>query len=160
MTSTSPDARPLLRLAPASEGDFDALLSLRMAAMRESLDLLGRFDPQRARERLSRGYNPACTRTILRNDELVGFVAVIPREFDWLLDHLYIHPSAQREGVGGWVMRRVLAEADVVGRAIMVTALKHSDATRFYARHGFILQAEGEWDLYFRRPPHPASDHD
>lgn len=159
MTAT-PAARPILRLTPAGEGDFEALLALRMAAMRESLTRLGRFDPQRARERLSRGFNPAHTRHILRDGDLVGFVVVIPRPHDLLLDHLYIHPSAQGEGIGGWVMRQVLAEADVQSLPMSVTALKHSDATRFYQRHGFILEAEGEWDLYFRRPAHPPSDSD
>jgi GNAT superfamily N-acetyltransferase len=153
---TYPTAR--LTLMPAGEGDFEGLLALRMAAMRESLERVGRFDPQRARERLSRGYNPAHTRHILRDGELVGFVVVIPREQDLLLDHLYIHPSAQREGIGAWVMRQVLAEADAASSPVSVTALKHSDATRFYERHGFVLQAEGEWDLYFRRPARPASD--
>jgi GNAT superfamily N-acetyltransferase len=159
MTAT-PAARPILQLTPAGEGDFEALLALRMAAMRESLTRLGRFDPQRARERLSRGFNPAHTRHILRDGDLVGFVVVIPRPHDLLLDHLYIHPSAQGEGIGGWVMRQVLAQADVQGLPMSVTALKHSDATRFYERHGFILEAEGEWDLYFRRPAHPPSDTD
>ena len=153
-------ARPHLQLTPASEGDFEALLALRMAAMRESLTRLGHFDPQRARERLSRGYNPAHTRHILRDGELVGFVVVIPRPHDLLLDHLYIHPSAQGEGIGAWVMRQVLAEADVQAMPMSVTALKHTDATRFYQRHGFILEAEGDWDLYFRRPAHPPSDTD
>lgn len=147
-----------LALLPAGEGDFEGLLALRMAAMRESLERAGRFDPARARERLSRGFNPVYTRHIVRDGALVGFVVVIPRERDWLLDHLYIHPSAQREGIGAWVLRRVLAEADVMERAVSVTALKHSDATRFYERHGFVLEAEGEWDLYFRRPAQPASD--
>ena len=128
-----------------------------MAAMRESLERFGHFDPQRVRERLSRGYNPAHARHILRDGELVGFVVVIPREHDWLLDHLYIHPSAQGEGIGGWVMQQVLAEADAQARPVHVTALRHSDATRFYQRHGFILEAEGEWDLYFRRPAQAAT---
>ncbi|WP_338413010.1 GNAT family N-acetyltransferase [uncultured Sphaerotilus sp.] len=158
--NVSSAARPRLQLTPAGEGDFEALLALRMAAMRESLTRLGHFDPQRARERLSRGYNPAHTRHILRDGELVGFVVVIPRPHDLLLDHLYIHPSAQGEGIGGWVMRQVLAEADVRTMPMSVTALKHTDATRFYQRHGFILEAEGEWDLYFRRPAHPPSDSD
>jgi hypothetical protein len=52
-------------------------------------------------------------------------------------------------------MAQVLAEADRRGVAVSVTALKHSDATRFYQRHGFVLEAEGEWDLYFRRPAQP-----
>lgn len=141
-----------LSLTPAGEGDFEALLALRLAAMRESLERVGRFDPQRARERLSRGYLPAYTRHILRRGELVGFVVLQPRENDWLLDHLYIHPNAQGDGVGSWVLAQVLAEADAQHKAVSVTALKHSDANRFYLRHGFVLKAEGEWDLYYLRP--------
>jgi GNAT superfamily N-acetyltransferase len=141
-----------LVLSPAGEGDFEALLALRMAAMRESLERVGRFDPQRARERLSRGYLPAYTRHIRLSDELVGFVVVVPREKDCLLDHLYIHPAAQGQGIGSWVLDQVLQEADAQRKAVSVTALKHSDANRFYLRHGFVLQAEGEWDLYYLRP--------
>ena len=143
---------PVLQLTPADEADFEGLLALRLAAMRESLERAGHFDPQRARERLSRGFNPAHTRHILRDGELVGFVVVIPRPRDWLLDHLYIHPSAQGQGIGSWVLSRVLEEADKRGQAISLTALKHSDANRLYQRHGFVLEAEGEWDLYYRRP--------
>jgi GNAT superfamily N-acetyltransferase len=140
-----------LVLTPAGEGDFEALLALRMAAMRESLERVGRFDPQRARERLSRGYLPAYTRHIRLQGELVGFVVLVPREKDWLLDHLYIHPSVQGQGIGSWVLARVLDDADAQRKAVSVTALKHSDANRFYLRHGFVLQAEGEWDLYYLR---------
>jgi len=145
--------RPDLALTPAGDADFEALLSLRLAAMRESLERVGRFDPQRARERLSRGYLPVYTRHILRQGELVGFVVVQPRENDLLLDHLYIHPNAQGEGIGSWVLVQVLKEADAQNKAVSVTALKHSDANRFYLRHGFVLKAEGEWDLYYLRPP-------
>ena len=140
-----------LRLAPAGDGDFEALLALRLAAMRESLERVGRFDPQRARERLSRGYQPAHTRHILRRGELVGFVVVVPREEGWLIDHLYIHPGVQGEGIGSWVLAQVLSEADAAHVPVSVTALKHSDANRFYQRHGFELQAEGEWDWYYLR---------
>ena len=153
--SPSESSAPRLALAPAGEGDFEALLSLRLAAMRESLERVGRFDPQRARERLSRGYLPAYTRHILLDGELVGFVVLVPREHDWLLDHLYIHPSAQGQGVGSWVLTEVLKEADAQHKAVSVTALKHGDANRFYLRHGFVLQAEGEWDLYYLRPARP-----
>lgn len=141
-----------LALTPADDADFEALLALRMAAMRESLERVGRFDPQRARERLSRGFLPAYTRHILKDGQLVGFVVVVPREKDWLIDHLYIHPSGQGEGIGSWVMEQVLRDADARGKAVSVTALKHSAANRFYLRHGFVLQAEGEWDLYYLRP--------
>jgi GNAT superfamily N-acetyltransferase len=149
--------RPVLSLAPASESDFEALQALRMAAMRDSIDHLGRFDPQRARERLSRGFSPAHTRQILCGSELVGFVVVIPRRADLLLDHLYIHPMSQSQGIGHWVMTQVLAEADAMGLPVVLSALRHSDTHRFYRHHGFVLDDEGEWDLHYRRAVPPAA---
>ena len=147
---------PSLALAPANEDDFEALLSLRMAAMRESLQRLGRYDPQRTRERLGRAFEPAHTRHILLGGERVGFVVLLPmpdaRPPHLVLDHLYIAPQAQRQGVGSWVMAQVLDEADRGGLPVRVTALRMSDANRFYQRHGFELQHETEWDLHYLRP--------
>jgi len=155
---TVEEAKRRVALRRAGDGDFEALLSLRLAAMHESLERVGRFDPERARERLSRGYQPQHTQHILLDGELVGFVVVVPRGKDWLLDHLYIHPSAQGMGVGAHVLQSVLAQADEIGVSVSVTALRHSDANRFYQRHGFELQAEGEWDLYYLRPARSAGD--
>ena len=154
----APGAAPIT-LAPASDEDFEALLSLRMAAMRESLQRLGRFDPQRARERLSRAFEPSHTRHILQGGERVGFVVLLPMPTlvpdHLVLDHLYIAPQAQGQGIGSWVMAQVLEEADRLGLPVRVTALKMSDANRFYQRHGFELQHESAWDLHYVRP---ASD--
>ena len=147
-----------LSLAPAYDDDFEALLSLRMAAMRESLQRLGRFDPQRARERLSRAFEPAHTRHILQAGERVGFVVVLPRMDHLVLDHLYVAPPAQGQGIGSWVMAQVLDEADRLGLSVRVTALKLSDANRFYQRHGFELQHTSEWDAHYVRPA--AGDRD
>ena len=149
----SPGSSPLaLALAPASDDDFEALLALRLAAMHESLQQLGRFDPRRARERLSRAFEPAHTRHILQGDERVGFVVLLPMRDHLLLDHLYIAPQAQGQGVGSWVMIQVLDEADRLGLAVRLTALKLSDANRFYQRHGFELQHASDWDLHYLRP--------
>ncbi len=141
-----------LAFAPASEDDFEALQSLRHAAMHESLMRMGRFDPQRARERLSRAFEPAHTRHILLEGERVGFVVLLPHGDHLVLDHLYIAPVAQNQGIGHWVLAQVLAEADRQGLPVRVTALKLSDANRFYQRHGFELQHESDWDLHYLRP--------
>ena len=150
----APDAAPLT-LVPAAEDDFEALLALRMATMRESLLRLGRFDPQRARDRLGRAFEPAHTRHVLLGGERVGFVVLLPmldaRPPHLVLDHLYIAPQAQRQGVGSWVMGQVLDEADRHALPVRVTAPRMSDANRFYQRHGFELQHETEWDLHYLR---------
>lgn len=148
-----------LALAPASDEDFEALLVLRQAAMHESLTRLGRFDPERARERLSRAFEPAHTRHVLYRGERQGFVVLLPKRDHLVLDHLYLTPQAQGQGIGSWVLAQVLAEADRRGLPVRVTALRLSAANRFYQRHGFVLQHQSDWDLHYLRPaqPQPAA---
>lgn len=138
---------------PAALADLDALVALRIEAMRESLERIGRFDPARARERFASGFEPACTRHILQDGHRVGFVVVKPRAAGLLLDHLYVHPSAQRQGAGSHVLREVLADADARGLPLHVGALRESAANAFYMRHGFQKVGEAEWDIYYRRDP-------
>ncbi len=141
---------------PAREADFEEFLALRLAAMRESLERLGRFDEQRARERFRASFEASCTRHIVIADERVGFVAVKPSRDGLLLDHLYLRPHAQNQGVGGQVLASVLADADARQLPVVVTALRDSASNRFYQRHGFVLVNETQWDLHYRRPP-PSS---
>lgn len=143
---------PEFTLAPVSAADADALADMRVQAMRDSLEAVGRFDPQRARERFLVSFDPRFTRAVVVGGTRVGFVAVRPDGEGMLLDHLYLLPAAQGRGLGSAVLRRVLAEADLHRKALRVGALKGSDANRFYRRHGFEQVAEGEFDLYYLRP--------
>lgn len=147
---------PSIALTPASAEDFDALVALRIAAMRDSLTRLGRFDPVRARERFRDGFDAARTRHIEWGDRRVGFVVTRPEpEHGWLkLDHLYIDPAWQGRRIGAAVLADVFAQADRLGLPVRVGALRGSDSNRFYRRHGFELVEEGEFDLYYlRRSP-------
>ena len=51
-------------LAPVVASDFEALLALRLRAMRESLTHLGRYDEGRARVRLAEAFAPHSTHHI------------------------------------------------------------------------------------------------
>lgn len=138
---------------PATADDLDALVALRIAAMRESLERIGRFDPVRARERFVAGFDPARTRHIAVDGARVGFFVVTPGPEAIALDHLYLHPDFQGRGIGAAVLARVFADADAAGLPVTVGALKQSASNRFYQRHGFVPTGEGEWDLYYTRPP-------
>ncbi len=124
--------------------------------MRESLERLGRFDPLRARERFLSGFIPENTRHIVCDVERVGFFVVKPQGEDLLLDHLYIRPQYQGQGIGAAVLTQVFAEADASGKALWVGALKGSESNRFYARHGFVQLEQGEFDNYYVRPRNAA----
>jgi hypothetical protein len=82
-----------IALSAAEPGDAEALVALRILAMRESLERIGRFDPVRARERFLSGFSPRHTRHILVDGERAGFVVVKPDGDGLTLDHLYIDIS-------------------------------------------------------------------
>ena len=138
-------------LDPAADSDFEALAILRTEAMRESLERIGRFDPVRARERFRTGFSPAHTKHIVVEAERVGFVVTKPQEEHLLLDHLYVQPGHQRRGIGSRVLKLVFAQAESLRLPVKVGALRESDSNRFYARHGFKLVEQGEFDNYYIR---------
>ena len=140
-----------IEFLPATEMDAEQLVALRIVAMRDSLERIGRFDAQRARHRFLSTYKPQHTRHIVFNGKQVGFLVVKPEGDALLLDHLYIHPDFQGQGIGASALQRVIDEADALSCAVRVGALKGSASNRFYVRHGFTLVDEGGWDNYYVR---------
>jgi GNAT superfamily N-acetyltransferase len=138
-------------LTPVGAADAEALVELRIASMRESLERIGRFDTVRARERFLSGFSPEFTRHIEVDGRRVGFVVVKPEAEALLLDHLYVHPDHQGRQIGAEVLARVIAEAEPQGLPVRVGALRGSDSNRFYQRHGFKLVEESEFDNHYLR---------
>ncbi|MEI8323807.1 MAG: GNAT family N-acetyltransferase [Betaproteobacteria bacterium] len=143
-------------LTPATEQDLEALVALRMAAMRTSLERIGRFDPVPARERFAAGFAPQHTRHVELDGERVGFVVIKDCDDGLLLDHLYIHPNLQGRGLGAAVLHQVFAQADEAALPLRVGALRGSDSNRCYQRHGLRPAEETEWDLYYVRDARPC----
>jgi GNAT superfamily N-acetyltransferase len=141
----------LIELSAAAAGDLEELVALRIEAMRESLERVGRFDPARARERFAAGFSPEHTRHIVVANGRVGFVVVKPQSDHLLLDHLYIQPVMQGQGIGAAVLARVLAQADQAAVPLRVGALRESASNRFYLRHGFTLVEQTAFDNYYVR---------
>lgn len=144
-------------LSPVKVSDAEALAALRVEAMRESLTRVGRFDPERARQRFLDGFRVGHTREILWNGERVGFVVVERREDQLMLDHFYVLPAAQGQGLGSTILFRIIEEAEKLQLPIRLGALRESASNRFYERHGFVLTEKAEFDNYYVREPRPTS---
>ncbi len=150
------------QLQPVAAEDLDALFQLRMVALRPSLERLGRFDLVRSRERFQALFDPATMRHICRGNERLGFLMLRLNpagEAPALrLEQLYLQPAAQNQGIGSWVLSWAKDQARQAGLDLSLSALKLSDANRFYLRHGFKAVGESEFDIdYLWRLP-AASD--
>jgi GNAT superfamily N-acetyltransferase len=154
MMPATADKNSQVILVLAQQSDLDNLVAIRIEAMRESLERVGRFDPVRARERFLSGFEARNTRYIEVSGEKVGFVVVKHQHNELLLDHLYVRPTAQGSGIGSAVLARIFKEADVAGLPIRVGALKGSASNRFYTRHGFQFIESSEFDNYYVRQWH------
>ena len=147
----------IVNYAPVTAEDFDTLAELRILAMRESLERVGRFDPVRARERLRASFHPEHTAFIVHDGQQIGFYTFLPAADGFQLIHLYIHPNFQSQGVGSQVIRHLLAQADAQQLPVRLGALRDSASNRFYQRHGFVQTSEDEWDIYYVRQPLASS---
>jgi GNAT superfamily N-acetyltransferase len=139
--------------ADTSRSDAETLVQIRIEAMRESLERIGRFDLQRARERFLSSFDPDFCKFVLVDGEAVGFVVVKPAVDAFVLEHLYIAPVHQGKGTGATVLEAIFADADAQGVPVKVGALRGSDSNRFYQRHGFMQIEEAEWDIFYVRAP-------
>lgn len=137
---------------PATEADYETLLALRIRVLRPHLERVGRFDPDRARRYFREGYDPTHLRLILVDGRLAGCVALKPDGGALVLEHFYLDDAVQGRGIGGAVLRRLLAEADAVSKPVRLGVLKGSPAARLYQRHGFAWTHDEPYDEYYARP--------
>ncbi|AOU99473.1 GNAT family N-acetyltransferase [Acidihalobacter yilgarnensis] len=142
---------PSFRTVDESEGE--ELARIRVEAMRESLERIGRFDEARAKARFLSSFVPAYTRAVVIGAQLVGFFVVRPEGRGLLLDHLYVRPVHQGQGIGSLILAKVFAEADAKQQVVKVGALRESRSNEFYVRSGFVLVESAEHDNYYERLP-------
>ncbi|WP_051534745.1 GNAT family N-acetyltransferase [Deefgea rivuli] len=141
-----------IQLTQATTDDLEALIALRIEAMRDSLERIGRFDPIRARERFQSSFAPECTQWIYSNQQQrIGFFVLKPHSTYLRLDHLYIRPFEQGKGLGTAILKIIFAKAKQASLPIRVGALRGSDSNRFYIRHGFQLIESSEFDHEYVR---------
>lgn len=148
----SQGAAPEVRFSPAAPQDLDRLIELRVRAMRPALERIDRFDPVRARRRLTEQYRPQHTRLIWTGEAFAGCVAFAPHgPGRRMLEHFYLEPELSGQGIGSAVMAALMAEADAEGATVVLTVVRESDANRLYPRFGFVETGRDEVDIFYER---------
>jgi GNAT superfamily N-acetyltransferase len=140
-------------LRPSNLADLEWIVELRAEVMRTDLERLGRYDPDRIRQRLRDGFDASRTRVIVVDGADVGSIAVRTADDGRWIEHFYLAAAVQGRGVGGEVLRAVLAEPGI--QPFRLNVLQGSPARRLYERHGFVLDSEDEVDVFLVRHDPP-----
>ncbi|MFE2061292.1 GNAT family N-acetyltransferase [Streptomyces sp. NPDC059467] len=140
-------------IRPASGADVEAVAELRAVVLRDDLERLGRYDPQRVRQRLRDGFDASHTRVIEVGGVFAGCVALRPAEDAHWLEHFYLDPDLQGAGIGSGILCELLARCDRDGLRVRLNVLQGSAARRLYERHGFTVETEDPVDVFMVRPP-------
>ncbi|MFT5577612.1 MAG: GNAT superfamily N-acetyltransferase [Paraglaciecola psychrophila] len=136
-------------ISSAIEDDKESLAELRIFAMKESLENIGRFDPVRARSRFLETFNYGDIKKVLINQELAGFYVLKNNEDHVYVDHLYVHPKYQSLGLGSVILSTIKDLAKSQNLPIRLGALRESRSNEFYKKNGFSYTHEEEWDIYY-----------
>ena len=142
-------------LRPAREADVEQAAELRAVTLRPDLERLGRYDDDRARQRLRDGFAAEHTWVIEVEGEFAGCVALRPADDAYWLEHFYIAPHLQSQGLGSAVLAKLLERCDRELVVVRVNVLHGSPARRLYERHGFSVVTETPLDIFMLRTPRP-----
>lgn len=145
-----------LHLRPATRAEGPHLAELRVAAMRPSLEAIGRFDPERARNRFLDSFDPGATQVCLVGGAVAGFLVLRVRPDHLYLDHLYLAPAHQGCGLGRAAVEHAKDRARGAGLPLRLMALRGSPANDFYRAQGFRQTGEEPLDILYEWAPGPA----
>lgn len=137
-------------LRPAMPEDVDRVAGLKERVLRQDLEPLVGWDPQRSRERVVEHFSAAHTRMIVIDGEVAGTITLRPDGDALWLEMFYLDAEHQGRGTGTAVLRRVLAEAPAE-QELRLQVLVGSAARRLYERHGFVAEHEDGVDIWMRR---------
>lgn len=140
-----------IELRSAADSDLDWIVELRAIVLRDDLERLGRFDPVRVRQRMRDGFSTANTRVIVVNGGDVGSVSVRHEPDARWLEHFYITPTMQGQGIGSRVLELILGER--AETLIRLNVLSGSSARGLYERHGFVVDDEDDVDVFMTYRP-------
>ena len=140
------------RFGTPREEDFEPLLALRVEVMREHLERVFRYDPERARRHFREAFDEPGMRLIVVGGERAGCVGFRIGRDEIKLDSFYLERRLHNSGLGTSILKVLLAEADALRLPVRLEVLNGSQADRFYLRHGFLKLAEDEIEGEYERP--------
>jgi ribosomal protein S18 acetylase RimI-like enzyme len=146
-----------VELRPATGGDREFCFRLHEAAMREYVSAIWGWDDAVQRAYFDKGWDPTITRIVMRHGQDIGILKLEEQVGVTYIALIEIHPNFQGGGIGGLLVREIVADAMRCGRAVELDVLNvNTRAYGLYRRLGFVEQyrhGDGDIKIRMRREP-------
>ena len=130
----------MIELEVMSRQDLEYLYSLCEATMRTYTETVwGCWNEPEIRKHFADSLSKEMFECILENGDRVGALSIESHEGYFQLEQIYIEPSHQNRGIGGEVVKTLIARAKKEVILIRIRVLKPNPAKRFYERLGFVV---------------------
>ena len=97
------------RFTPADEDHFEPLLAIRTEVMREHLERVFRYEPERARRVFREQFAEPGLRLIMIGDDIAGCVGFRVGEAEIKIDSFYLARRHHNRGLGTEILKVLLA---------------------------------------------------
>jgi ribosomal protein S18 acetylase RimI-like enzyme len=146
-----------LEIVEATRDDAPAIADIHLTARRVAMPYLARphtDDETRVWFAGCVGDQSAAWWVARRDGRVIGYMLIDGEE----LDHLYVHPDSQGQGVGTALLHKALSLSP--RRVLLATSQRNTRARAFYEKHGFRAtdftdgeNEEREPDVYYAWEP-------
>jgi ribosomal protein S18 acetylase RimI-like enzyme len=145
----SEDTEFLCRLYASTREEELAVVDWDDAQREEFLRL--QFEAQHAE--YQQNYQSARFDLILLGSEPVGRLYVDRRADEFRIIDIALQPKHRGKGIGGQIMRGLIAEASAAGKPVRIHVERNNPALHLYERLGFVVLADKGVYLFLERRP-------
>lgn len=156
---------PTITLRPVGPDDHEFLVAVYGSTRAEELALTPWTDEQRhafvrwqfdaQQEHYAKNYPNAKHDVILSDGREVGQLYVARLDHEIRIVDLIVLPAERKAGIGSYLIRQLLDEADRTGKVTRVYVEEFNPSLDLFKRLGFLLSEQNGFHLLMQRNPSP-----
>jgi GNAT superfamily N-acetyltransferase len=142
-----------IKLSTADESDCEFAYEVKKKAEGEYITEIWGWDEAFQRDFHNREWREKKPHIIELDGMPIGTISIEKNKNHFEIGRFFILPEFQRKGIGSYILKRILQEADELGRVTKLAHLKNSPVKSLYERHGFDFVGRNETHCFMERKP-------
>jgi ribosomal protein S18 acetylase RimI-like enzyme len=143
----------LLKIIPADESHYEFIYRVKKEANGEYITRVWGWDEAKQREFFAEDWQKLKPSVILYNNVPIGTICISNDNESLQIARFYILPEYQNQGIGSYLVKRLLEKADKQNLIAKLCVLKINPAISLYRRLGYEIINEDEIMYHMERKP-------